>query len=378
MRFASNGYCLDRIFAFDWNTVGFASIDGELARLGTFIDEVLARTGAGQVNLIGHSMGTFLSQSYLEADPANAAKVAHYVSLAGMGASQPPGGVPSMAISSPDDHIAGTSSVDGGENVILPGLDHLQVATSPETFRNLYRFFNRGQEPGTLEMQPTAERILSGRLLTFAENQPEADVAMSIYPVDSLTGERLHPDPVATFVCGADGVWGPFAAAPGQHYEYEIVQPDPYWKPVHYYREPLPRSCDLVYFRIFPPPATIYGCVLGWLVNLDPEAMVLASLNLNQAVIDTRDTLLVGGYDISVPEVADPDRTTIAIFYTVFPGTPEGQAPGFNSALIFIQGFDLVVDTSTPATVPIEFNGRQVPVRNWKSGTDGVTIAVFE
>ena len=378
MRFAANGYCQERIFAFDWNTVSFTGMEGEMARLGEFIDRVLAETGAEQVELIGHSAGTFLSQSYLEADPAHAARVAHYACLAGLGADHLPGGVPSIAISSEDDFIAGASRIEGGENVFIDGLDHLEVTTSAETFRHLYRFFHDGKEPGTLEREPTAEVTCSGRVLTFAENQAAPGAQMRIFPVDPLTGERLAAGPVATFVSGPDGSWGPFRAEPGRHYEVEIRQNDPYWQPIHYYREPLPRSSNLVYFRVFPPPASLYGFLLGLLVNQDPEAMVLATLNINQAVIDTRDSLSVGGYEISIPEVADARKTTIAIFYTDFAGADPGTAPAFNEALVFLQGFDLEVDTSVPATVPVVFNGRPVPVRNWKSGTDGVTIAVFE
>ena len=378
MRFASNGYCPDRIFAFDWNTVGFTGIDDEVVRLGAFIDQVLAETGADQVDLIGHSMGTSLSHAFLNKDTANAAKVAHYAGLAGRSAQEPPGGVPTITVSSRDDLIVGLSEINGAENFQPEGLDHLQVATSPVTFRYLYRFFNEGEEPRTDRMVPNGRLTLSGRLLTFAENQFSPGLQLDIYPVDPLTGERLQADPAATFVSGEGGVWGPFQAQPGRHYEYVVTDADPFWKPIHYYREPLPRSCNLVYFRTFPPRASLFGFVFGLLINRDPEAMVLATLNINRAIIHGRDELFVDDREVSIPEVTDAGKTAIAIFYTDFPAVEQGEAAAFNDFMVFIQGFDLVVDTQLPDTVPIVFNGRPLSVRNLKSGTDGITIGVFE
>ena len=378
MRFASNGYCPDRIFAFDWNTVSFTGFADEVTRLEAFIDRVLAQTGADQVDLIGHSMGTSLSHAYLNKDPANAAKVAHYAGLAGMSTDAPPGGVPCLTVSSRDDLIVGLSRIDGAENVHPEGLDHLQVATSPVTFRYLYRFFNDGKDPNTDRMVPTGSLTLSGRLLTFAENQPSPGLRLLVYPVDPLTGERLREEPVASFVSREDGAWGPFQAQPGQHYEYVVKDNDPYWKPIHYYREPLPRSCDLVYFRAFPPPASLFGCVLGLLVNRDPEAMVLATLNINRSIIHGRDKLFVDNREVSIPEVTDAQKTTIAIFYTDYIEAEQGGTPAFNSFMVFIQGFDLVVDTQVQGPVPLVFNGRPLAVRNWKTGTEGITIGVFE
>jgi len=375
MRFATNGYCLDRVFAFDWNTLG--NLASELERFEGYVQDVLAETGAGQIDLVGHSMGTALSAAYL-AKPENAAHVAHYVGVAGFSADSPPGGVPSMTISSEADMIAGVSTIVGGENVRLPGQDHLMVVTSPEAFENMYRFFNGGREPRTLEMEPTAQVRLSGRLLTFAENQPAPGMELRVFPVDPATGERQGADPVEVFVADQEGNWGPFDAEPGAYYEYEVADPGGAWQPIHYYREPLPRSCGLVYFRVFPPAGSLLGVVFQLLLGLNPDGMLLATLNMNQAVVYGRDTLFADGYEVSIPRVTAPERTAIAIFYTDFPGLDPGQAPAIDELLAFIQLFDLDVETGTPRAVPLAFNGRDLMVRNWRSGTDGVTIGVFE
>ncbi len=56
----------------------------------------------------------------------------------------------------------------------------------------------------------------------------------------------------------------------------------------------------------------------------------------------------------------------------------EGEAPGLNDLLSFIQTFDLNVESDPPRTVPLLYNGRSLAVRNWKSGTEGVVIGMFE
>jgi len=377
MRFASNGYCLDRIYAFDWNTLG--DFQTEERRLEAFVDEVLRDTGASQIDLAGHSMGTFLSSLYLS-EPANATQVAHYGNLAGLSATEPPGGVPTITLSSPDDYVAGVSTIEGAVNVELPGQDHLQIATSAESFFHLYRFFNNGAEPSTLAMQPAPEIALSGVLVTFAENQPAAGLALRIYPVDPATGIRLSQEPEGTFTADAGGCWGPFPAAPGQHYEYEILGGDPDWPPIHYYREPLPRSCRLVDFRVFPAPDTLPGRILKGLPLRDDQALV-ATLTLNQATVSGRDSLFVDGYEVSSPEVAPPEKTLIATFFFDINenGITDATAPGgLFDFLPFLQAFDLVVDAESPRPVPVVFNGRAMAVQNWRSATEGLSIAMFE
>ncbi len=377
MRFAANGICLDRVFAFDWNTIG--DFDAELARFEGYVDGVLEETGADRINLVGHSRGTSLSRAFLN-KPENASRVEHYVGIAGFSADSLPGGVPSMTLSSEDDKIVGTSFIEGGENVLLPGQDHLMVSTSPEAFRNMYRFFNEGREPRTLEMEPTAEVRLAGRLLSFAENQPAPGMELNIYPLDAATGQRLAPEPAAAFLADAQGAWGPFLAEPGRYYEYEVIDPGGSWKPIHYYREPLPRSCNLFHFRVFPPAGSLLGVVFKLLLMFNPDGMLLATLNMNQAVVHGRDTLFVDGYEVSNQEVADADKTAIAIFYTDFPFVDPGHVPPYVDLLmdIFIRTFDLPVETDPPRAVPLSFNGRDLMVRNWRSGTDGVVIGVFE
>jgi len=94
LRFASNGWPADLLFAFEYDT-GIPDVEGStarMARLDAFIDDVLAETGADKVYLMGHSRGTSESFAYL-ADPAHAAKIAKYVNIDGRTADALPGEV---------------------------------------------------------------------------------------------------------------------------------------------------------------------------------------------------------------------------------------------------------------------------------------------
>ena len=71
MRFATNGYPDSHLAALEYDsTFGLQSFDDVLASLEELVAELQASTGAEQVDLMGHSLGTRVSQMYL---PARAA-----------------------------------------------------------------------------------------------------------------------------------------------------------------------------------------------------------------------------------------------------------------------------------------------------------------
>jgi triacylglycerol esterase/lipase EstA (alpha/beta hydrolase family) len=66
MRFASNGYPQEYLNAFEYDSPHYATTAPQvLAALDQHIDAILQETGADKVELVGHSLGTFVSQSYL-------------------------------------------------------------------------------------------------------------------------------------------------------------------------------------------------------------------------------------------------------------------------------------------------------------------------
>jgi hypothetical protein len=291
-----------------------------------------------------------------------------------------PAGLPTLNLSSTADTIAGPSTVEGAENVTFDDLDHLQVATSAESFAEFYSFFNDGEAPATTEVLPEDQIKVSGRVVVFGLNSPVPDLTMQIFAVDPATGERLSEAPAATVTTGARGHWRGFTATPGTFYEFVLNDPDGKWPPLHYYREPFVRSNNLVYFRALPPKNSLAG-LLFRLLPLNDQWPIFAFLNLNQAVVYGRDTFTVDGINLATPEMTDPSITTIAVFFFdanyngVSDLTPAG---GIFSSLIFLRGFDLLLDAAPPRGIPLVLNGREMNVRNWPSKTGGLSIALFE
>lgn len=83
-RLAKRGYC---VFALTYGLDprfpyfgGVIPIEQSAPELGAFVDKVLAATGAGKVDLIGHSEGTFMPEYWLKY-LGGASKVAKYVAM---------------------------------------------------------------------------------------------------------------------------------------------------------------------------------------------------------------------------------------------------------------------------------------------------------
>jgi len=316
-RFASNGYCLENIFAFDWNTLDQNS-EHELA-LDAFIDDVLETTGADQVELAGHSAGGGLSYRYLE-DPERAEKVAHYVHIASFPNEGPAGPsdapVPTLNLWSDTDFaVTEAADIPGATNVLLSGLDHFALVTDPNAFGAMYTFFNDGTVPEhVFDVVPETISFLSGRVLSFAENVPQPDAAIEVYALDEATGFRLSDQPDGLFTTDEGGYWGPFAADPDRFYELRVEAPGE-GVPVHYYRLPQARSNHLIYLRTLPTGSSLAGLLLGGLPWDDEHANVVV-FSSNTAVQAGRDELEVEGFDVATEEFAAPELTSIAFSST--------------------------------------------------------------
>jgi triacylglycerol lipase len=82
---ADNGYC---VFALTYgldpgesSVGGLQAMEASSQQLAGFVDQVLVRTGASKVDLVGHSEGTVMPQYYLKR-LGGAAKVNRYVAIA--------------------------------------------------------------------------------------------------------------------------------------------------------------------------------------------------------------------------------------------------------------------------------------------------------
>lgn len=256
MRFASNGYPANYIFVLEYDTSGYpGNLATVYARLDTLIANCLAQTGADKVYLLGHSLGTYVSQGYL-ATPSRAATVAKYVNIDGKTATSLPGGVPTLALwATRGFSYSPANTIVGATNVFIPNQTHVQCATCPESFVEMYKFFT-GNPPATNQIVPEPCEIkLAGRAVFFPANTGVGDGTLEIWRVNGATGARIGTVPQATYTLTGtgptDGAWGPFNAEGGQNYEFVIVRTGA--RPHHFYLEPFIRSDYLVRLLTSPP-----------------------------------------------------------------------------------------------------------------------------
>lgn len=271
-RLASNGYPAGIIEAHDYDsTTVLTRMAEEWGRIDARVERLLAATGADRVDMLGHSLGTFVMQGYLTSSPERAARVAHYVNLDGRTATALPGGVPTLAIWGEG---ATTRTIVGATNVYLSDQAHTETVTSVESFVEIYRFFN-GRPPATTRIVPDPGRTtISGLAVLFPSNVGVSGARLEVYEVSVLTGARRHQRPAAVFQLAGDGRWGPMRVNPFTRYEFAIVRENAPGVPGtvhHIYFEPFRRTDHLVRLLTSLP-----GQGLGALMETGP-----AHVNLN-------------------------------------------------------------------------------------------------
>lgn len=248
MRFASNGYPADWIFAFEYDSSKFTggNIDPQemaavWSRIDQLVNTVKQKTDTDKIDIAAHSLGNVVTQSYLKSSPMRAANFAHYVCLDGYAAESPPGGVPSLGLWAGVQYR--DSEIGGGINITLEGQSHVEVATSAESFEEMYNFF-AGKYPATSKIvaAPGEQVELAGRAVLFPQNTGPANTELEIWEIDGTTGYRTGEQPAATYQLGSDGAWEPFAGKKGQHYEFVLIRDDNVNHNEYFYFEPFIRS----------------------------------------------------------------------------------------------------------------------------------------
>jgi pimeloyl-ACP methyl ester carboxylesterase len=381
MRFASNGYRPSWVRVLDYDSgFGLETMERVHERLDALIADAKRDTRRRKVDLLGHSLGTRVLQSYL-GSPRRAANVAHYVNIDGFPASAPPGGVPTLAIWAG----AGTAgrTIPGARNVTVPNQTHVQVATSTESFVHYYRFFT-GRRPKRGIVRQRGRIALAGRAVLFPQNAGAQGVQLRIYEVDAR-GRRRGRGPVARPRVSADGSWGPVRRLrSGRRYEFALKRPTSVH---HIYYEPFLRSDHLVRLLTSEP-----GGAAAALQEIGPGHSVAVFIRYKEFWGDRgrqSDVLRINGTNVINAATAPVSKRAIGVF--AFDRGSDGRSepsaaiPVF-AGLPFLTGVDLFMPASPRATgtVRVRLRSRgKGPVRdvsfpNFPSSTDRVSVQLHD
>ena len=343
-RLTSNGYPPEYIAVHEYDSAfGVETTEQIYARLDELVADLLEDSGADQVDLLGHSLGTRIMQEYLRSSPDRAANVAHYVNLDGFASADPPGGVETLAVWGRGDPAR---EIGGATNVYFEKQTHTQTVTSPQTFEEIYTFFN-DEEPETTKILAEDDIELAGRAVIFPQNVGVEAGELEIYEVDPASGERVSDSPEATYPLSGDGAWGPFEADGSTRYEFAIVRGG---AAVHHlYYEPFLRSDYWV--RLLTSP--VQGGIGALLNNSDAHSgMVIIRYKEWWGDQGRRsDVLEVNDENILNPANTPIDKRAIGLF--VFDEETDGatdlSAPMATFAGIsFITGMDVFLAAADP------------------------------
>ena len=386
LRFTSNGYPADWIDEVDYNSSAAAgSSQAVQAQIDAKIAELKRRTGATQVDLVGHSLGTTVDEQYLTDSSRGAerrASVAHYINVDGQTTNP---GVPTLAlwggipIMSSDD--APSKHMDGAKNVTIPHQTHVQVCTSLESFREMYRFLT-GEDPAHDIVPETGSIQLSGRAVSFPDNTGLDGATIEIWPLDA-TGHRATSAPTATVAArGAGeggGDFGPATVQAGTRYEFNLIRPGSATA-LHIYREPFVRSDHAV--RLLASDAIQAG---GGGRPGSTSTISIRYKELWGDKGDGSDQVSVNGTNLCSPAVCPTNHNVNGLSgYDVNrDGQSEaGQPDGTFSNVPFLSGTDVFVAADTAAkgtaTWTLRSRGagpvRTVTVPTWDSTNIGTVI----
>ncbi len=397
LRFTSNGYPQDLLFAFEYDT---SQSTNPLGDLDAFIDDVLAETGADQVQAVGHSRGTSVWTGYLE-DPSFAGpdKVAHYVNIDGRSPEELPGGVPTIGIWG-EWNTAGSGFNRRGDtdaqigpnpedNYYFGTKSHTEVATSPEAFALMYEFFT-GEPPCTTKVVPQLPwRVrVSGRAVIFPENVGYDGATLEVWRIDATTGQRRGPGPHATHAIDETGDFGPVSLNGRKHYEFALTRPAtdvvPFETVHHFYAEPFSRSDHFYRLQTSRPGEGI----AAFLPRAEGQTNLVITRQReywgDQGA--ESDQLLVDGLDIATPLVSPRVNVNLAVFAYDEESdgiTDLGKGELFPFPFIgFLTAADVYIPSSPEGTDTVEVtdvargSGDVSPlnVPNWPSVTDRITL----
>ncbi len=231
----------------------------------------------------------------------------------------------------------------GAQNVVVAAIDHRETSYGPQAFEAAYRFIT-GKAPAQAAMLPEARVVLDGQVSglglgndpaqgAYATNLPLGGATVEVYATAPASGERLG-DARWRKTVAADGRWGPFTADGASTYEFVISAPG--YAVLHVYRQPFPRSSDIVHFRA------------ERLAEADKSAGAVVSLSRPRGYFGLpRDRILLDGQDPA-------------------PGIPRGVAGVAVSKLKLPAG--------PPRAVAGQFNDERLVGRSWPAAENHLVL----
>jgi hypothetical protein len=376
-RFIKKGYCENRLFVFDWNSVGGGKNTDSL--LDVFIDNILRLTGSQQVDLIGHSAGGGLGRGYLIV-AAHAAKVRHYIHLGSRKWFTPSPYFPNnncLNIYSAADMIAGKGSgdIEGAENLDLRDKDHYEVATSAETFNAIYQFINKGSGyklPAFSKKQPV---LIAGKAVLLGSNEPMQNATIAIYEINKKNGIRKKQRPFKVMQTDSIGRFGTIRVRKKSLLEFELTAQSEKKRTISYFFEPFLQSNSQLYLRGFPAGGII-SALLGNLPAKDDQSVIVV-YSSSKAMIAGRDSVTINGTSITLPSLAPASKTVISSFtYDDGDGKTSGNAIKQYGASPFLGGVDISLPVNKKKGHIVYYNGRKL-VLPAASSKERILLSVF-
>jgi hypothetical protein len=269
-------------------------------------------------------------------------------------------------------------SIGGAENVSIPNSTHVQCATSPLSFRRMYRFFTH-VAPRTAQIVPQKGRItLSGRDVNFPVNSGLAGATVQAWRV-AADGSRTSGTPIATFKIGASGDFGPLTVRSGTRLEFAETRPG--FPTHHFYFEPFIRSDHLIRLLESDLLRTAGGV---------PEANSVAMLILRYKEMwgdqgSQSDVVTVNGLEVCNTTTCPLSREVNGLFVADFNHDGKSETgdtwPLYQALGFFISSVDVFAPAQSPptgeVTVGLRSRGagplRKISFPGWPGTTDIVT-----
>lgn len=375
--FQQAGYCKNRLYAFDWNSVGGNGKQNEQL-LSQFIQQIKKETGAVQVDLIGHSAGGGLARSYLK-DSNQARNVAHYVHIGSRKWIENFPWFPNercLNIFSTEDRVAGTSAgvIEGANNLRLTEEDHYQVATSVKSLTGILNFLAPTKKAANSLLATKKKVEIAGKAVILGDNMPMKNATVTIYPINQKNGRRTRK-PAINLITAENGGWGPVVVEAGIPYEIELLPSDSKKKKISYFFSSFEQDNPLVYLRGFPEGNRM-SSLLGKIPE-DENQSALVIYAASAAMVGGRDSVTVNQFPVCSKELTPASKTVITSFiFDDGDGISSGKTLKQFAAAPFIGGLDRLLPAGARMKHQIYYNGKLLTVPAYPS-KDRIILAVL-